>query len=155
MNRFAHLLKVNSLNKIIAYSIALVAFFGFLDASYLTVKHYKNEVPPCSLVNGCELVTTSAYAKVFGIPVALIGMFGYATLIIISCMYADNQKPTTLNYLFIVSLCAFLASIYFTMLQIFVIHALCQYCIASALSSTTCFGLTLWLKRLYTNACKI
>jgi len=49
-------------------STLALSFVGFLDASYLTAKHYLNFEIPCSILNGCEQVLTSQYATLFGVP---------------------------------------------------------------------------------------
>ena len=41
------------------------ALIGFIDASFLTIEHYRGVVPPCSIISGCEKVTTSEYSEVF------------------------------------------------------------------------------------------
>src|SRR3989344_1559205 len=42
----------------------LFSFLGLVDASYLAAKHYTGTIPPCAIVKGCEVVTTSQYAAV-------------------------------------------------------------------------------------------
>jgi len=69
-------------SKLIIYS-AVLAFFGFLDALYLTIAHYKNLVPPCSVHFGCEKVLTSSFSMLGPIPMALMGVIFYLAVIII------------------------------------------------------------------------
>ena len=46
----------------------IVALIGFADASYLTVEHYRNVIPPCT-TSGCETVLTSSYSTILhGFP---------------------------------------------------------------------------------------
>lgn len=49
----------------------ILGFLGFLDATYLTVKHYLGTPINCSIFEGCEKVTTSQYATVGGVPVSV------------------------------------------------------------------------------------
>src|SRR5687768_1794608 len=56
---------------------AIVALIGLLDAVYLTVHHYTAEPVPCSIVAGCEMVLTSAYATIGDIPLAALGAAAY------------------------------------------------------------------------------
>ena len=123
---------------------AIIAFLvfasiGFADATYLTAKHYLGTSLPCSITLGCDAVTRSQYATVFGIPVALLGAFYYLTMIILSAatLWFGNEKLMRIaSRLTIVGL---LASAWFIYLQLFVIHAICIYCVTSAGSSTALF----------------
>jgi uncharacterized membrane protein len=52
-------------------------------ASYLTYVHYSGIRPACSLGGSCEKVQTSAYSHLAGVPVALMGLIGYVTIMIL------------------------------------------------------------------------
>ncbi|MBU6415406.1 vitamin K epoxide reductase family protein [Patescibacteria group bacterium] len=113
---------------------------GFLDASYLTTKHYLGTPINCSLLNGCDAVTTSAYSMVSGLPVALLGAFYYFTIFIFVMLYVDTGAVNLFFVAVLITPLGFLASLWFMYVQIFVIHALCLYCLLSALISTLLFG---------------
>ncbi|OGZ47315.1 MAG: hypothetical protein A3J54_03405 [Candidatus Ryanbacteria bacterium RIFCSPHIGHO2_02_FULL_45_13b] len=118
----------------------LVAFIGFIDAAYLTAKHYLGEIPPCSLVNGCETVLTSPYATMGGnIPIALVGAVYYLLLFIGGIIYADTKNVMVLKVTAYFTTAGFATSVILVSLQAFVINALCLYCIASAITSTLLF----------------
>jgi len=129
------------------YGASIVSFIGFLDASYLTVKHYLGVPLNCSVFEGCELVTTSQYATIFGIPVALLGAFYYLLISILSFMYLDAKASFVPRILPPLTLIGFLSSIWFVYLQLFVIRAICIYCMISAASSTTLLILGIYLLR--------
>lgn len=112
---------------------------GFADATYLTVKHFLGTTVPCSIVHGCEQVLTSQYSTVFGIPVALLGAFYYLAILILAVIYFDSHKPSVLKLLACLTPVGFLASLTFVYLQIFVIKAICLYCMVSATTSTILF----------------
>jgi uncharacterized membrane protein len=57
-------------------TVAALGFVGFLDAVYLTAKHYTGFEITCSLVHGCEQVLTSQFATVFGILSGYCGVCG-------------------------------------------------------------------------------
>lgn len=120
---------------------ALLAFapLGFLDASYLTIEHFLNRVPPCTLVHGCELVTTSSYSMIFGIPTALFGAFYYLLIILALVYYLDTKQLKVLRAAAAVTVVGFAFSLYLVYLQLFVLNAICLYCMVSALSSTILF----------------
>lgn len=118
----------------------LVAFIGFADAAYLTAKHYLGEIPPCSLVSGCETVLTSSYATiVWNIPVALIGALYYLTLFIGGIIYFDTKNNTVLKATAYFTTAGLIASIILSSLQVFIIRAVCLYCVISIITSVTLF----------------
>lgn len=120
-------------------ALTLVSFAGFLDAVYLTTKHYLGSPVVCSILEGCEVVTTSQYATWFGIPVALPGAIYYLLIFLLTVAYLDAKKERFLRLAAYLSPIGFLASLWFLYLQLFVIKALCLYCLISALTSTLVF----------------
>ena len=83
--------------KILLIIIALLSFLGFLDAAYLTIKHYQGILPPCS-VSGCENVLTSRYASVGSLPISLLGSIYYVAVITLSIVllqipYSHSRPP--------------------------------------------------------------
>ena len=118
------------------YGTSIVSIIGFLDASYLTTKYYLGTPLNCSVFEGCELVTTSQYATIFAIPVALLGAFYYLLIFILSFMYLDAGVHFITRMLPPLTLIGFFASVWFVYLQLFVIRAICIYCMGSAASST-------------------
>ncbi|MBM2817838.1 MAG: Vitamin epoxide reductase family protein [Parcubacteria group bacterium] len=131
-----------------------VSFLGFLDASYLSVKHFVGTPPPCSVLRGCEEVTTSQYSVIGGIPVALLGAIYYLAIFILilsvlkkrnmfSSSGAENvagaNEDKLLNFTACLTVIGLLASLWFIYLQLFVIKAICLYCMFSALTSTALF----------------
>jgi uncharacterized membrane protein len=131
-----HLIK----NKLILYS-AILAFFGFLDAAYLTVLHYKNIIPPCSL-HGCEKVLSSAYSMVGPIPVAVLGVVFYLTIIIVCLLILIEGMKQLLRFFHFVAAVGFLVSIILFFIQFYIIHSFCQYCILSEVISVGIFLLS-------------
>lgn len=107
-------------------------FIGFVDSSYLTVLHYKNIIPPCSLLGECEKVLTSKYAVVGGVPTALFGAFYYLFIIILSVLYFDTKQVKYIFAAMGTTMVGFVFSLWFVYLQAFVIKAFCEYCLLSA-----------------------
>ncbi len=60
-------------------AIAGLAVLGLALSAYLTWVHYAGIEPVCSGISDCERVQSSDYAELVGVPVALIGVVGYAT----------------------------------------------------------------------------
>ena len=126
--------------KVIAIAFLIVSFIGFLDSSYLTVQHYRGEPPSCAIFTGCETVASSKYAVVGPVPLALLGLLYYLAIFILTVAYFDTKKERLLLLAALLTIAGFLASLYFVYLQLFVIKAICLYCIISAASSTILFG---------------
>ncbi len=126
----------------------VIAFIGFADATFLTIEHFGNRIPPCT-TDGCETVLTSAFATIGGIPVALMGAIYYLALLILLLLYLDVKKEVFLRIAFLLATLGFIASIYFFILQAFVIHAFCQYCIISGLTSTLLFIISIFTFKKY------
>ena len=125
--------------KVIAIAFLIVSFIGFLDSSYLTVQHYRGEPPSCAIFTGCETVASSKYAVVGPIPLALLGLLYYLAIFILTVAYFDTKKERLLLLAALLTIAGFLASLYFVYLQLFVIKAICLYCMISAASSTALF----------------
>jgi len=137
--------------KYLIFLFLVIAFIGFLDAAYLTANHYFGIVPPCFVTQGCDTVTTSAYSKFLGIPISLLGSLFYLTVLISLFYYIDKKKDWILiKTLPILTTIGFLVSLRLIYLQVFVIKALCSYCLISATTSTILFVISLVMRRMIT-----
>ena len=125
-----------------AYFAALVALVGLGDSVYLTVKHFLKENVPCSILEGCEMVLTSAYAEIGGIPTAAFGAVAYFAVFSLAILAAfGNRRMWSLFGLATVVMFLFTAWLFY--LQAFVIKAFCQFCLLSALTTTILFVIAL------------
>lgn len=137
--------------KALVVILLILSFLGFLDASFLTVKHYLGLRIGCSLfnINGCDVVTKSPYAAVGPIPIALLGALYYVFIFVLTILYWDLKKEKIILFIARFSIVGFVISLLLVFLQIFVIKAICLYCVGSAITSTLIFLLGLnVLKRL-------
>ncbi len=122
----------------------LLATIGFADSAYLTWEHYQEVTPPCTTgfsIVDCGAVLRSEYAEVGGVPLAALGMIHYAFLTVV-LLVGSNFKPAR-YFVVLMGVAGLLASAYFVYLQLFVIHAICLYCMVSAVDSLIMFGI-LW-----------
>lgn len=134
----------------------LAGFTGLLDSAYLTIEHYRGGALTCSLVSGCQKVVTSSYSTIAGIPVSLLGVFYYLSvllLIVILREVWDRFPPSGWRRLLlwvipVLTTSGFLFTLYLLYLMFFVIKAVCVYCLGSALSSTVLFFLGIYLLRI-------
>lgn len=119
-------------------TIFLLSLLGLADSIYLTIKHFTHSDINCSIFNGCDLVTTSIYSTILGVPVALLGVIFYGLVL----TFAVRRS---LALLLIISSIGFLISIWFVYTQGFILNAFCFYCLISEGISTTLFILSLIL----------
>jgi uncharacterized membrane protein len=126
-------------------TLTLLATAGLGIAGYLTYVHYAGISPVCTTGGSCEKVQTSAYSQLLGIPVALIGLLGYATIL------ATLLTRETEIIRFIVTaltLTGFAFSAYLTYREIYSIHAICEWCVSSAIILTAMTPLSIaWFLR--------
>lgn len=124
-------------------AIVVVATIGLLDAIYLTYEHYTGLTSlPC--VGGhfgqssCLTVQKSAYSMIAGVPVALLGLIGYVSLF--GSLLIRGETGRALG--FMVALIGFGFSAYLTYRELFTIHAICEWCVGSAVCMTILAVLT-------------
>jgi uncharacterized membrane protein len=110
----------------------ILALVGLGVAAYLTYVHYEGIEPACGLGGDCEKVQTSAWADVAGIPVALLGLIGYAT--ILGSLFVRGESGLIAGAL--LSIVGFGFSAYLTYRELFSIDAICPWCVSSAIIMT-------------------
>ena len=133
-------------NKLLLRIIAIIAMVGFADAVYLTANYYLGTPVPCLLTGGCDKVLTSTFSSFSGVPLSLLGLLFYATVFVLVTMLEISWKDSTLKVLFGMTVAGFVVSIILLGLQLFVINAICFYCMISLISSTTLFVLAIIIK---------
>lgn len=106
---------------------ALLAVAGVAVAGYLTYAHYADASVACIVGSGCETVQSSSYAEIAGVPVALVGVVGYGA-ILAALAWSDAIGRLVAAALALVGL---LFSAYLLAVQLFVIDALCAWCVAN------------------------
>lgn len=110
--------------------LVLLAIAGLLMSAYLTWIHLRGLSPICwSGSGGCETVQNSRYAEILGVPVAVLGLGAYAGLL--SSALIRGEFGILLGLF--VALVGVFFSIYLTWLELFVIDAICQWCVTSAI----------------------
>ncbi len=122
-------------NKLILYSFIL-GFLGFLDATYLTILHYKNALPPCSILHGCEKVLTGPFSMIGPFPLALFGVIFYLAVIGICLLILLENKNELVKIYHLVINAGFVISVVLFLIQALIIKNYCQFCILSEIIST-------------------
>jgi uncharacterized membrane protein len=110
----------------------VLAALGVGVAGYLTYVHYAGIEPVCNIAHGCVKVQTSKYAELAGVPVAVLGLLGYVT--ILAALAVDGEPGRLVAAL--TALVGFGFSAYLTYRELFTIDAICQWCVASAVLMT-------------------
>jgi uncharacterized membrane protein len=105
----------------------LVALAGMAVAGYLTWVHYDEAALVCVAGGGCETVQQSSYAELAGIPVALLGLLGYAAIFALVLWDAPSARLGAASLAFV----GLAFSVYLIVLQLFVIDAVCVWCLAN------------------------
>lgn len=125
-------------SKIFLIALLIVSAVGFLDATYLTAKHFLDDPVTCSILEGCETVTTSKYSIFLGMPIALGGAIYYLAVSILLFLFIEGEAYL-LRPLLVITGVGFLVTLYLVYLQAYVLDAFCLYCLLSAVTSTTLF----------------
>jgi len=112
--------------------IAVIALIGLGIATYLTIVHYTGGSPVCAIAHGCETVQKSHYSKLFGIPVALLGGLTYLGLL--ATLVRDDESSRTVGAMLAIVGLAF--SGWLTFVEVFQLHAICIWCVGSAICMT-------------------
>ncbi len=126
----------------IAWLSAALSLVGFMDALYLTIEHFSGGQVTCIIVTGCERVLTGPYSEVFGIPIALLGVLYYLFIFSGALFFLFGNSHKFFRLSLIAASAGFLASLWFVSLQLFIVKAICFYCMISAFTSFTLFSLS-------------
>jgi uncharacterized membrane protein len=129
---------------------AFVSLIGLADSIYLTVEHISGRSVRCTIVSGCSEVLSSPYATVRGYPLAALGALAYFTVFSLATLAAFGYWRLG-KFLTAVVGAMFLTTLWLLYLQAFVIRHFCQFCLLSALVTTTLTILVVVAHRQKTN----
>jgi uncharacterized membrane protein len=111
--------------------VAIVAVAGLADATYLTVQALTGETLSCGGSPDCFRVLGSSYAKLGGIPVAILGTLAYFTVFSFAIFAAFGYSWAP-RFLALMTGAMFLMTLWLLYVQAFLLHAYCRYCLFSA-----------------------
>ena len=125
---------------------ALVALAGLFVALYLMLYKLGYIGTLVCSVGSCEVVQTSKWATLLGFPVATWGVAYYLAVLAVSLVglvpgFADSLGISRL--LAAMTATGLLFSLWLTYLELFVIEAICQWCVVSAVLATLLFVIAL------------
>jgi uncharacterized membrane protein len=119
-------------------AILVLTLIGVGIAGYLTYVHYEGLKVLCLSSGGCETVQASRYAKLDGVPVAVLGLLGYIGILGSLLIRGETGRVAG----FAIALIGFGFSMYLTYRELFTIKAICQWCVSSAVIMTILAVLT-------------
>ncbi len=136
---------ISGRGRVVWTAILILSALGILIAGYLTYVHIAQAKPYCAGLGDCERVNTGPYSQIAGIPVALLGLLAYITLFGASLIILRGGPGAEMATLAVFGLALFgvLFSGYLTYLELFVIRAICPWCVASAVTITLIFLLSI------------
>jgi uncharacterized membrane protein len=112
------------------WALALVAAVGLAISAYLLAVRLAGELPACGITAGCETVQTSEYSELFGIPVAAFGVVFSAIVLVAGLVWWRRGDRRALYVAYGIGILGTLMVAYLTYLELFVIHAICTWCVA-------------------------
>lgn len=115
--------------------VAVLALAGVMLSAYLVLQRMGLLGALVCGTGGCETVQASRWSAFLGIPVAAWGLAGYLGMFVVALAgvqgrWAEQAGPTKL--LALLSGVGVAFTLYLTYLELFVIHAVCRWCVGSA-----------------------
>ena len=119
----------------------ILTILGLLVSIYMTIFKITNNAKMCIGSHGCSIVNSSRYSEVNGIPVAVLGVVGYAAILAVLLLERRSgfiQQNGTLLF-FGLSLTGFLFTLYLIFVEVALIKAYCPFCLTSQAAMTLIF----------------
>jgi len=137
----------NSIPHKLIYLFLVLAVFGFIDSLYLAIAYYTGTPLSCEIIDGCNEVANSEYSYIAGLSLPTLGIIYYTFTVINVFMFLFKRSNYTVTVLSFLTTLGLLASMYFVYLQLYVIKAVCIYCMFSALVATLLFVISIFIRR--------
>jgi vitamin-K-epoxide reductase (warfarin-sensitive) len=119
-------------NRILFLAIAVLAVAGIVVSAVSLERHYaKSKTAFCDLGEkfDCDIVNRSEYSSVMGIPVAGIGVVGYAALLVLATVYrARSETPLRL---LVAAVAGLGFALYLTYVEAYMLETWCILCLSS------------------------
>ena len=113
------------------------ATLGVAVAAYIAIADSGGGTPVCvGGSRGCETVADSSYSHLVGVNIGIFGILGYLLLLGMAMLRGDGARMAG----FFIALVGFGYSVFLTYLELFVIDAVCQWCVFSAILMTVLFA---------------
>ncbi len=121
-------------------SLVLVVI-GVLVSIYMTIYKLTDNNAMCLGSGDCSAVNASKFSEIYGIPVALVGVAGYAAILALHLLENRNDflRRNAILLIFGLALAGFLFTLYLIYVEFVLIKALCPFCLASQAAMTIIF----------------
>ena len=123
--------------------IVILSVLGIVVSGYLTWIHYSGQPIYCGGSSSCELVNSSRFAFLGPIPVALLGLGAYVVILLLSLIPPGEDRQWPAQLIFGVSLIGVIFQLYLSYIEVFVLHAICYWCVSSQIIILLIFILSL------------
>ena len=125
--------------------LAALSLVGLGIASYLTVAHWGDQPIACGGVGDCNLVNSSEYATVAGLPVSALGGALYLGLALTAALWVRRARDDRLPVMYWgLALAGAGYALYLTYVELAILHAICVWCVTSAAILSVCLALSSW-----------
>jgi uncharacterized membrane protein len=132
------------MDKKLYWGAIISAVAGAAVSIYMTIYKLTDNNSMCLGSGDCATVNASKYSEVYGIPLGVVGLIGYAGILLV--LWLEKRHPLGKEYGNLLamgmSFSGFIYSLYLTYLELYVIKAICPFCVASAVAITLCFIFT-------------
>lgn len=130
-------------------ALAVLSLPGTAVSTYLTYSHYADEATVCAGVGSCELVQTSEYSVIAGVPVALMGLLYFVAVALLAIARLLKLSwaldwGTPAVFTMAIGGTAFVG--YLTAVELFVLEAICPWCVSVAVMTAISLGLAVWAR---------
>ncbi len=133
--------RTNNTGLVFFWASMVLTILGALDAIYLLIYKLTGNSHMCLGNGGCHDVNFSPYSVIYGIPISVFGILAYLAILAILVLegrlkLAKENGPLAI---FGISLVGIAFSAYLTYLELYIIHAICPFCVTSAIIITLIF----------------
>ena len=128
--------------------LTLLAVAGIGTSAYLTYSHYADDPTVCAGIGSCEFVQTSKYSEIAGVPVALMGLIYFIFMVclcVTRLLRGDSVDTWVRPVAFTMTLGSSFFVSYLTYVELFVIDAICVWCVATASITIACLAVIVWI----------
>ncbi len=126
-------------------SMIALASIALVIALYLLTVHMRLATAVCLGLGDCEVVNTSIYSELFGIPIALLGSLSYISLIVLGlAVWKDFYAEYARLARFFIASIGVAFYIYLTYIEVAVLHEICPWCVMTSIAMLCILILSIW-----------
>jgi uncharacterized membrane protein len=125
---------LKSLGRVRPAALLALSAAGLLIALYLSWTRLAGGLPACGPVRGCDTVALSEYSAIVGVPVAYLGAAFSTVLLGAVLVWLGRGERVALQAAYGLATLGVVFVAYLTYLELFVIHAICVWCVGYAVA---------------------